>query len=213
MFVKEVNDGYNQDLKDSTNVMLCAFVTANARMVLWDALNKLGDRVLYCDTDSVIYLLSDDENLNIKSSSKLGEWKDECEGDYITDFVSIAPKSYAYKMSNGDQVVKCKGVTLNYENSKVVTFETLKDLVIGKKQKLKTRHLMFDCSKANEFEINTLYREKATMLNKNMLKGELLMKDNEWNLYLPRDYMLFPKGFENFIEQVQALYPRPKSKN
>lgn len=208
MFVREVNDGYNQNLKDCTNVMLCAFVTANARMVLWDALNFLGDRVLYCDTDSVIYLLSDNEEENIKSSSKLGEWKDECEGEYITDFVSIAPKSYAYKMSNGERVVKCKGVTLNYENSKVVTFETLKDLVVGTRNKLTTRHLMFDCKKQNEFEINTIYREKATMLNKNMLKGELMMKDNEWNLNIPRDYMLFPIGFEDFIDEVQRLYPQ-----
>jgi hypothetical protein len=208
LFTKEVNDGYNQETGDRTNVMLCAFVTANARMVLWDALNKLGDRVLYCDTDSVIYLLHDDPKMNIKSSSKLGEWKDECEGEYITDFVSIAPKSYAYKMSNGEEVVKCKGVTLNYENSKVVTFEAMKALVVGTMDKLKTRHLVFDCSKANEFEINTLYREKATCLNKNMLKGELLMKDNEWNLNIPRDYMLFPTGFQEFIEHVQALYPK-----
>ena len=199
LFTKEVNDGYNQETGDRTNVMLCAFVTANARMVLWDALNKLGDRVLYCDTDSVIYLLHDDPEMNIKSSSKLGEWKDECEGEYITDFVSIAPKSYAYKMSNGEEVVKCKGVTLNYENSKVVTFEAMKALVVGEVDKLKTRHLVFDCSKANEFEINTLYREKATCLNKNMLKGELLMKDNEWNLNIPRDYMLFPFGFQEFM--------------
>lgn len=210
MFTREVNDGYNQDLKDCTNVMLCAFVTANARMVLWEALNFLGDRVLYCDTDSVIYLLSENEEENIKSSSKLGEWKDECEGEYITDFVSIAPKSYAYNMSNGDRVVKCKGVTLNYENSKIVTFDTLKDLVEGKREKLTTRHLMFNCNSRNEFEINTLYRDKATMLNKNMLKGELMMRDNEWNLGLPRDYMLFPIGFENFIDEVQRLYPQTR---
>lgn len=207
MFTREINDGYNKELKNTTNVMLCAFVTANARMVLWDAMNKLGDRVLYCDTDSIIYLLDDNPEMNIKSSSKLGEWKDECEGDVITDFVSIAPKSYAYKMSNGEVVVKCKGVTLNHENSNIVNFDSMKALVVGTQEKLKTRHLMFDCSKANEFEINTLYREKATSLNRNMLKGELLMKDNEWNLNLPRDYMIFPTGFEDFIQDVQTKYP------
>ena len=210
MFTREINDGYNQDLKDCTNVMLCAFVTANARMVLWDALNFLGDRVLYCDTDSVIYLLDDNAEMNIKSSSKLGEWKDECEGEHITDFVSIAPKSYAYKMSNGETVVKCKGVTLNYENAKRVTFEDMKALVTGDREKLVTRHLMFDCSKANEFEINTVYREKATSLNKNMLKGELLMKQNEWRLAIPRDYMIFPHGYEEFIEDLKQLYPQKR---
>lgn len=212
MFTKEINDGYNEDLKGYTNIMLCAFVTANARMVLWEALNKLGDRVLYCDTDSVIYLLSDDPDENIKSSSKLGEWKDECEGDIITDFVSIAPKSYAYKQANGDVVVKCKGVTLNHENGKLVTFESMKHLVTGEVQKLTTNHLVFDCSKSQKFEVNTLYRSKITKLNKNMIQGELMMKSNQWNLQLPRDYMIFPLGFEKFIQNVQSIYSKRRMK-
>lgn len=32
-----------------------AFVTACGRLRLWDMLNKLDDRVLYHDTDSIIY--------------------------------------------------------------------------------------------------------------------------------------------------------------
>lgn len=206
LFTRAANEDYNEELKDSTNIMLCAFVTANARMVLWQAMNKLGDRVLYCDTDSIVYILDDDPRNNIESSSKLGEWKDECEGDVITDFVSIAPKTYAYKTLSGKSVIKCKGVTLNHENSSKVTFETLKDLVTGNVSMLETNHLYFDCRPKNHYEVNTVYRKKITQLNRDMLKGELLMKDNEYGLNLPRDYMIFPKGFQLYIDELKGIY-------
>ena len=39
-----------------TNVVVAAFTTAYARLQLYDELDMLGERVLYYDTDSVIYL-------------------------------------------------------------------------------------------------------------------------------------------------------------
>ena len=47
------------------------------------------------------------------------------EEDYITEFVSGGPKCYAYRTRDGKTQVKCKGVTLNAENSAVVTPESL----------------------------------------------------------------------------------------
>ena len=38
-----------------TNVVIAAYVTAHARLVLYSYLERLGERTLYCDTDSVIY--------------------------------------------------------------------------------------------------------------------------------------------------------------
>ena len=51
------------------------------------------------------------------------------EEDYITEFVSGGPKCYAYRTRDGKTQVKCKGVTLNAENSAVVTPESLVGLV------------------------------------------------------------------------------------
>ncbi|XP_028452673.1 uncharacterized protein LOC114567766 [Perca flavescens] len=49
--------------------------------------------------------------------------------DYITEFVSGGPKCYAYRTAQGNTQVKCKGVTLNASNAKVVTHESLIGLV------------------------------------------------------------------------------------
>ena len=43
-----------EDMK--TNIFLATFTTCWARLKLYGVLDQLGDRVLYCDTDSVIYV-------------------------------------------------------------------------------------------------------------------------------------------------------------
>ena len=44
-----------------TNVVIAAFTTASARLKLYDILDKLGDRVLYYDTDSVVFTYKEGE--------------------------------------------------------------------------------------------------------------------------------------------------------
>ena len=41
----------------STNIFVAAFTTANARLRLYDMLDRLGDRVVYYDTDSFVYIV------------------------------------------------------------------------------------------------------------------------------------------------------------
>ena len=48
------------------NVAVAAYVTAQARLKVYDYLSKLGESVLYFDTDSVIYIQNVDEPLNSK---------------------------------------------------------------------------------------------------------------------------------------------------
>jgi len=93
--------------------------------------------VLYYDTDSVIY--ADETNPNhkmIQTGDFLGEFTDELNGHYITEFISTGPKSYAYKTSNGDVKCKVKGFSLNFENSKHLNFEQMKGVVFGDKQRI-----------------------------------------------------------------------------
>ena len=49
-----VDDFADNDSK--TNVALAAFITALARLKLYSELENLNDRVLYFDTDSIIYV-------------------------------------------------------------------------------------------------------------------------------------------------------------
>jgi hypothetical protein len=64
---------------------------------LYRQLDKLGrDRVLYCNTDSVIFV--DYGDMVIETGEALGEWTDELEADdYITELLSTGPKSYYFE--------------------------------------------------------------------------------------------------------------------
>ncbi|XP_077198782.1 uncharacterized protein LOC143839922 isoform X2 [Paroedura picta] len=113
----------------NTNVYIAAFTTAYARLELYDLLDKLGSRCLYHDTDSVIFV-SGEGDWNPPLGDYLGELTSEVPaGVHITEFVSAGPKTYAYRLSNGEIFLKVKGITLNSANREKITFESLKDLV------------------------------------------------------------------------------------
>jgi len=44
-----------------TNEVIGAYVTTGARIHLYRYLDRLGERAIYCDTDSVIYIQNEDE--------------------------------------------------------------------------------------------------------------------------------------------------------
>ena len=47
------------------------------------------------------------------------------------EFVSGGAKNYGYRLSNGEIKMTVKGITLNSRNCDVVTFDTLKRMVLG----------------------------------------------------------------------------------
>ena len=59
----------------STPVDIAAFATSNARLRLYDMLDKLGQSVSYYDTDSFVYI--DNGENSIKTGCMLGEWTEE----------------------------------------------------------------------------------------------------------------------------------------
>ena len=63
----------------NTNIVLAAYTTAHARLKLYTLLEQLQDRVLYMDTDSVVYIHKQDE-YNPPIGDYLGELKDETRG-------------------------------------------------------------------------------------------------------------------------------------
>ncbi|XP_031355210.1 uncharacterized protein LOC116179552 [Photinus pyralis] len=123
----------------TTNVVLAAYTTAHARLKLYSYLEQLGERVLYFDTDSVIFTENPGE-WSPACGNFLGDMTDEVEcygpGSRIVEFVSGGPKNYAFKVfspstNNYSVVCKVKGISLNYKNSAVVNFETIKDAVLN----------------------------------------------------------------------------------
>ncbi|KAL0194873.1 hypothetical protein M9458_008445, partial [Cirrhinus mrigala] len=83
------------------NVFIGAFTKAHTRLELYDLLDKLGDRVLYADTDSAIFVSRDNDWMP-PLRDHLGELTDEIGGDdFITKYCASGPKSYGYRTTKG----------------------------------------------------------------------------------------------------------------
>ena len=117
-----------------TNIIIAAYTTTSARLKLYDILDKLGHRVLYYDTDSIIFTYKEGEWMP-PLGDYLGELTNELsEGEYIIKFVSGGPKNYAYKTFNSITNVektccKVRRFTLNFRNSQLINFDTLCNVV------------------------------------------------------------------------------------
>ena len=141
--VNENTFQYSYDLKKNysdgdynTNIYIACFTTSNARLRLYQELEKLDKRVLYFDTDSIIYISLENE-YDVKLGDNLGEWTDELEGNYMVgDFVSGGPKNYAYRTNDNQTICKIKGFSLNYENSKYLNYENMLCIITGHKQRI-----------------------------------------------------------------------------
>jgi DNA polymerase elongation subunit (family B) len=84
-----------------TSVTHAAFVTCHARLKLYSELEKINKRVLYFDTDSIIFVANESDYVP-ELGDYLGEFTNEIDDDdYIVEFVSAGPKNYSYLTKNG----------------------------------------------------------------------------------------------------------------
>jgi hypothetical protein len=112
----------------NTNAVIASYVTAHARLELYKYLEMLGDRALYCDTDSVIYTQKPGE-IEPLLTEYMGGMTDELNGETISEFVSLGVKNYGYRCTDGSQMVKVKGFTLTKHASDIITFDLMKSMV------------------------------------------------------------------------------------
>ena len=64
----------------------------------------------------------------------LGELTDELDsGEHIVEFVSGGPKNHAYKTNTNKETCKVRGFTLNYTNSQLINFNSVKHIVTDPK--------------------------------------------------------------------------------
>ena len=119
-----------------TNEAIGAYVTAGARLHLYKYLDKLQERAIYCDTDSVIFVQPSAESPLVETGDTLGAITSELKSsEIIEEFVSGGLKNYAYKVVNtstGSRKTVCKvrGITLNYNASRLVNFDVIKDIIL-----------------------------------------------------------------------------------
>ena len=118
-----------EDSNNKVNVVIAAFTTAYARLKLYDLLDLLQERVLYYDTDSVIYVHKPDKP-DPPLGNYLGDLTNELDDDdYITSFISGGPKNYSYQTKKGKSDTKIRGITMDYSASQKLTHDVIRELV------------------------------------------------------------------------------------
>ena len=170
-----------------TNVFVAAFTTCHARLKLYSYLERLGQQVLYYDTDSVIYRWK--EGLpSIETGDYLGDMKNEVEGDHIVEFVSGGAKNYGYQTAGGKVECKVRGFTLNVRGKTVLNYDTMKKLIlkeleVGEKQQLQV------CNPSH-FKRNT--KQKDIQLVEQTKKYRLVF---DKRVIDPQSMMSYPFGY------------------
>lgn len=126
---------YKHDVDDdpispNLNIFMACFTTCWARLRLYDALDLLQERVVYFDTDSVVFRSLPGQP-DPPLGDYLGDFKDELSGgDYIVEFASGGPKNYGYQTRNGKQECKVRGISLNSEGYKQLNYGVLRQNVL-----------------------------------------------------------------------------------
>ena len=117
------------------NIFIACFTTCRARLKLYEALEPLGERVLYYDTDSIIYY-TDEGQPNPDLGPYLGDFTSELKGDdYIVEFVSGGPKNYGYTTKKGKVECKVRGFRLNSEGKSQLNYTIMRQNVWDEIQK------------------------------------------------------------------------------
>jgi hypothetical protein len=184
------NDGReSQHNYNNSYLPAACFVPAYGRLQLWEQLNKLGDRVLMYDTDSVVYIYDPDKEYNVPESKIWGEWEEEdVSAIGITGFVGLGPKSYAIRCKDPEyNVVKLKGISQRRATDKLLNYDILRKMVL---ENIKTREPQQLKIPQTNFE----YQMTKGIFTSKILK--LLSFDlNDQKGMVGKDFFMYPRGY------------------
>ncbi len=168
------------------NIFIASFTTAYGRLELYKLMDRLGPRVFYVDTDSLIFSTKEGEWMP-QTGSYLGELSNELDpDDNITEFAATGPKSYSFKTAKNKVILKAKGVTLHSSNAQVVTLESMICLVHAYVTSRDTTTLL------TRTETIVRNKKKFTLHNRAVLKRFKVVYDKR--VLLP-DYSTLPYGY------------------
>ena len=116
------------------NIFVACFTTCWARLRLYTALELLGERVPYYDTDSILYL-EEPGQPNPVLGDYLGQFTTELDdGEFIVEFVSGGPKNYGYTTNKGHVECKVRGFRLNSEGKTQLNYNVMQQNVLDEIQ-------------------------------------------------------------------------------
>ena len=159
----------------NANINIGVFTTSQARLMLYNSLQKLKDhQIVYMDTDSIYYVYKpNDENyVDLEMSDELGGLTDDLEGWIGEEWVSTGPKSYSLKMykwktnEKGEKYkvykhkTKLKGFTLDIENSKKINHDSIKRMVFERENNPTIQIKESRIKKHNDRKLENIYQQK-----------------------------------------------------
>ena len=118
------------------NAPIGAFVTAYGRIMLAEYCYSQDIKPIYCDTDSVSFILQPGRPMPVYQAG-MGKWTNVFDdGIWGTEFMSTGPKSYCVVYNQPDKdgatyMLKSKGLTLNYENQKILNPDTMRASIMA----------------------------------------------------------------------------------
>jgi hypothetical protein len=134
-------------------------ITANARLELFNLMQRCAYDIIYCDTDSVI------THKRLTTSDNLGAVKLVAE---IKEFIALQPKLYGYTTYDNKKIVKSRGF-------RDISYDDLK-LMLSNNKKIISRY-----SHLNYFKD---YIKKGSLYNYNIIKNSKSIYDKR---YLNKD--------------------------
>ena len=169
----------------NVNVVIAAFVTSYARLKLFNEMKKLGKRVLYHDTDSLIFTAKPDEYMP-ETGNYLGDLTNEIPEEYgghITELVAPGPKNYAYKtvypVENPKTKCVVKGFSLNVESANILNFDSIKNKLINEcDEELVINNLAIIRSNEHHLKSKEMAKKYGIKYTKRIVK-----KDDNWRTY------------------------------
>ena len=137
MVIEYKRDEKHLEENTFTNLMMATMTTSQARLKLLKMLQITNETTLYFDTDSILNVEKKGQPL-LPTGPLLGDLTDEVElCDPITTFLSTGPKSYYYRQISGKEVIKIKGITLNHVNSQVISYDTMKNVLLDERKQIR----------------------------------------------------------------------------
>jgi hypothetical protein len=98
---KYAEEDENMPVLSHKNEVIGAYVTTGARLKFYSYLGALKESVIYCDTDSVIYIQKCGQPPAVVCGDWLGDMTSELgPEEHIEEFVSGGPMNYAYRTVN-----------------------------------------------------------------------------------------------------------------
>lgn len=177
---------YFEKTNNTTNVIIAAFTTCHGRLRLFSEMKKLDKRVIYHDTDSIIYSVKEGE-YEPRLGNNLGDLTNEIslsDGGYISEIICVGPKNYAYKTASGKTKCVIKGFSLNYLSSLTLNFEKIKDIILKKStEDIFIDHLVIT-RKKQELRTKTLRKKYGVKYDK-----RIILQDGSW-LTIPYGYKM-----------------------